>query len=105
MDVVVDASRCNLSVTFLSCSVCHHPKVLVTIITSNYIRVNILARRLEGNTKVYAEGTVPMSKGGFCQSMRLLSVAAHYELARQDRFNLKVGKTFCPRKLSSMFAF
>ena len=75
MDVVVDALGCPLSVPFLFCNVCHHPKVLVTIITSNNIRVNTLARRLEGNGKVYAVGRLSVSKGGFCRSMRLLSVA------------------------------
>jgi hypothetical protein len=68
---------------------CHHPKVLVTIITSTNIRVNILARRLDGNINVYAEGRVSESKGGFCRSMRLLSVAANYALSLQDRFNLQ----------------
>jgi hypothetical protein len=89
MDVVDDASGCPLSVPFLSCSVCHQPKVLVTVITSNIIRVNILARRLDGNIKVYAEGRVSESKGGFRRSMRLLSVAANCALSVQDRFSLQ----------------
>ena len=89
MDVVVEASGCPLSVPFFSCSVCHHPKVLVTIITSNNIRVKILARRLDWNINVYAEGRVSESKGGFCRCMRLLSVAANYALSLQDRFNLQ----------------
>jgi len=62
--------------------------MLVTIITTNNIHVNILARRMEGDIKAYAEGRLSMSKGGFCRSMRFLSVAAHYAFALQDRFNL-----------------
>ena len=91
IDVAVDASGFPLlSVLILSSSECYHPKVLVTIITITNISVNILARRLDGNIRVYAEGRVSQSKEGFCWSMRLLYVAAHYSLLLQDRFNLQL---------------